>query len=100
MTSAHALRVVNRLAPLPTESQACYWVAWLAAYITLGAPEVSFEHSVQSPRTWRDVFDEVVPAEDDHLNKFVYSCYSESIEYDEPRYLDAADLYCRLASRD
>src|SRR5690606_23420050 len=45
VTSSHALRIVDRHVPLQNEWLEGYWIAWLAAYVTLGAPDLSGEHS-------------------------------------------------------
>jgi len=99
VTSSHALRVVDSIVPLRYEWLVGYWTAWLAAYVSLGAPDVRFDHTPRATRTWAEVLAETVAADDDHLNKLVYSCRQQFAAYDEPLYLDAADLYCARTIR-
>jgi hypothetical protein len=100
MTSVHALRVLEGSIEIPRDWLEHYWIAWMAAYATLNAPAIHYDHAEVATRAWPELFELAAAAEHDHLNKFVYTCSREHERYGNPLYHVAADRYCTEACND
>lgn len=87
VTATHALRLLLPYLPDTKETLRYYWQAFCAAYISIGAPEMTEPNlSEYLPISWEDIFSKAIKANDDHTIKLVYSCYSEDQVYKNPLY--------------
>ena len=87
VTSAHALRLileefddVQRL-----EFLTHYWYALGAAYVTVGAPELTTPLPIDETNlpSWETIKQQACQNEEDHVIKFVYTCFKQGQAYPE-----------------
>jgi hypothetical protein len=95
VTGLHATRLVfARLPPgMVTASMPELWVAFCAAYVSIGAPAVidlPASEAEAVPADWGRLFEAAVGSNDDHDIKFVYTCQRENLHRPTPHYYAAA----------
>jgi hypothetical protein len=102
VTATHAFRVVLPYIDQLHEAEALshMWVAFCAAYVSVGAPLLDPSHrgngSLRAAPQWEDVIALTLHARDEHVIKMVYSCREEFQAYGNPLYQYAA---ARLAEK-
>ena len=87
VTSNHAFRLVFPYVRDKTQVASQYWNALLAAYISIGCPQIKqtplITHELP---TWDELFRKAIQVSDVHVIKFVYTCFRESQVYAEDSY--------------
>jgi len=106
VTVTHAARRLLALLPAEYARQllADLWVAWCAAYISIGAPRLDPTAyplpSLETLPDWPPLLAAAVESNDDHVIKMVYTCYCEAARDPQPVYRAvAARLVQREAAR-
>lgn len=93
VTGVHAARLVCGQLPaaLAEQMYAALWLAFCAAYVSVGAPPLATPDVPAAPRDWPWLFAEATQAHDDHVIKLVYTCHQESLAYPELPYQSVAE---------
>ncbi len=93
VTSCHAMRLVLPYCRDQGQAMASYWMAFAAAYITIGCPAcVDLDRSAHAGPSWEEIAARAVLSNDDHTIKLVYTCRAEEEFYQEPIYRKIAGL--------
>ncbi|GAB3256900.1 questin oxidase family protein [Chitinimonas naiadis] len=94
VTALHAARtVLPLLAPeLAVRYADALWVAYCAAYVSVGAPALREASPARIEADWPDLMAAAVQDDDDHVIKMTYTCYQEYQR--EPN-----ELYRQVAAR-
>ncbi len=99
VTGMHAARVLFAQLPadLVTRLMPELWVAFCAAYVSVGAPVLQAGLTMSAPSSdkteteqWSALMAAAVESNNDHVIKLCYSCWQENTEYANPLYLAAA----------
>jgi hypothetical protein len=91
VTSNHALRLVLTYIQDKEQAFLSYWNALLAAYVTLHCPIIKeLRISENDLPDWEEIFSRAIQSSDEHVIKFVYTCFEESQIYDNPAYQSLA----------
>jgi hypothetical protein len=91
VTSNHALRLVLPYIQDKEQVFLFYWNALLAAYITIHCPIIKELRIAENDLpAWEKIFPRAVQSSDEHVVKFVYTCFEESQIYDNPAYQSLA----------
>ncbi|HEY9102222.1 questin oxidase family protein [Chitinimonas sp.] len=92
VTGLAAGRAVLALLPdaLAARYRAALWVAFCAAYASVGAPALRSLPVPDAIATWPELFAAAREDDDDHVIKMTYTCYRESLRDPNPLYRAAA----------
>lgn len=98
MTATHAMRL---LLPLSDDSDALMqslWRAYVAAYVSAGAPEIPAGLSVDPTRvpSWETLRSIACASNNEHVVKATYTAWSEDAAYHDPCYRIAIARYLKL----
>lgn len=71
----------------------CYWQALLVAYLSTGSVDLSKQvPEDQSPSSWEEITKKAITSNDEHVIKIIYTCWQESLHYDNKDYQNAAQM--------
>lgn len=99
VTGLAAARSIQALLPeaLATRYLDALWVAFCAAYLTVGAPPLQAPSTPEPCAAWRELFAAAREDDDDHVIKMTYTCYRESLRDPNPLYQAAATRLVQAA---
>jgi hypothetical protein len=86
VTSAHALRVVRPFISDFDKALRFYWQAVCAVYITIGCPQIAPIIEEASLPEWDSILEKACLSNNDHVIKFVYTCWEEERHYKRSLY--------------
>lgn len=89
VTGVHAFRVVMPYVQDVKTPLAALWQAICAAYIAVGAPEITSNKQRETSK-WAEIKSRAMKSADVHAIKFVYSCHEEDKCYNTADYETAA----------
>lgn len=99
VTGTHAVEtLLDQLpAPMHTRTLAHFWVAFCAAYVTIGSPvPADFPESGAAP-DWRPLLDIALSTPNDHIIKMVHTCKVQHARHGDAAYGAAAKRVCGLS---
>lgn len=102
VTGTHALRLVLPWVDDHQTALAYHWRALLAAYGSMGAPQLPSDGEIArlrrcaTPPDWTDLRAVALASNDDHLIKSIYSAWRENAVYRDPLYALAAARYAGI----
>lgn len=99
VTSVAALRTLLALVPALNHARiiGSFWLAFCAAYVSVGAPELSqddvapadAEYKLDAEKMWQKYLGLALNSNDDHVIKLTYTCWLEDGQRRLPHYLRA-----------
>lgn len=100
MTAAHALRIVLPFAGDREALLQAFWRAYVAAYISAGAPALpedgSFASDLACAPEWEALLEHATASPDEHVVKAAYTAWSEDTIYHDPLYRVATARYLKF----
>jgi hypothetical protein len=98
VTATHALEVVLDKLPeaMHTRTLAHFWVAFCAAYVSIGAPEPATA-IVEGSADWKPMLDVALATPNDHIIKMVHTCQVQFARHQDAAYVAAARRVCGLS---
>ena len=100
MTATHAIRIVLPFAPDRNLFLAYFWRAYVAAYVSAGAPAfleaTAFASAIASAPNWEPLLAIARGSDDEHVVKATFTAWTEDSVYHDPLYRVATVRYLRL----
>ncbi|MBL8516067.1 MAG: questin oxidase family protein [Betaproteobacteria bacterium] len=98
VTGTHALEsVMDRLpAAMHTRTLAHFWVAFCAAYVSIGAPEPATAPADDPAPDWQPCIAAALKSPNDHLIKMVHTCKAQFARHGDAAYAVAAKKVCGI----
>lgn len=99
VTGTHALETVMDKLPaaMHTRTLAHFWVAYCAAYVSIGAPEPASVPADGPAPDWAPCITAALKSPNDHLIKMVHTCMAQHARHGDAAYGAAARKVCGLA---
>jgi hypothetical protein len=99
VTGTHALEtVLDKLpAAMHTRTLAHYWVAFCAAYVSIGAPEPASVPTAGPAPDWQPCIAAALKSPNDHLIKMVHTCKVQHARHGDAAYGVAARKVCGIS---
>jgi hypothetical protein len=96
VTGTHAYRMLEPFVADRTAGRRYLWQALVAAYVSIGAPEVGAATPPGKLPAWTEVLAKAAASDDDHELKLTDIAREESRHYDDSTYLHSAALHLGL----
>ena len=98
MTATHAMRLLRPLSDDPDALMESLWRAYVAAYVSAGAPEIPATPSVDPARlpSWETLRTIACASNNEHAIKATYTAWSEDAVYNDASYRIAIARYLKL----
>ncbi len=98
VTGTHALETVLDQLPaaMHTRTLAHFWVAFCAAYVSIGAPEVASIPAEGAAPDWQPCIAAALKSPNDHLIKMVHTCKAQHARHADAAYGAAGRKVCGL----